>query len=216
MIEYSIKGTIFTAISAAPQHIVINEKRGESTTTKIALQSELDLNWSELQVVVPWPDQVSWSLDETDDAAPKIVLTHMGSDSAFSRIRRGTVDIMVPDAQVNERQYSCSVHARIEPNQEIEVLPRRIVAQSSPDESVIGFSFFLKGANVGGITEQAVSISPVEPAAGKFSVVAVNHLNSQLVKVEGQVANCTAGIQKLVIHADSSQLGVEFNLPNAF
>jgi len=47
-------------------------------------------------------------------------------------------------------------------------------------------------------------------------VVAVNHLNSQLVKVEGQVANCTAGIQKLVIHADSSQLGVEFNLPNAF
>lgn len=216
VIEYSIKGTVFPAISAAPQHIVINEKRGESTTTEIALQSELDLNWSELQVVVPWPDQVSWSLDETDDAAPKIVLTHMGSDSAFSRIRRGTVDIMVPDAQVNERQYSCSVHARIEPNQEIEVLPRRIVAQSSPDESVIGFSFFLKGANVGGITEQAVSISPVEPAAGKFSVVAVNHLNSQLVKVEGQVANCTAGIQKLVIHADSSQLGVEFNLPNAF
>ena len=207
----TLTGVAFPAISAEPSAVAIIVDRrviGEPQAV-VSLVSELPLNWSRMNVAVPWPE-LTWALKEAAGENGCFTLSYSSKGKPLRLRRSAPLVITVPRLK-SDISYVCHIRVNIEPLESLQVIPRVISASTATENGLSVFRFFVKGNAAMALTRESLAIVSED---APFRVSSVERVTERLWRVQVEAPKCSEKNVDATIHTSGETVSAAFLFPD--
>jgi dolichol-phosphate mannosyltransferase len=207
----TLTGIAFPAIRAEPSdaRIVVDDSEIRESHAVVSLVSELPLNWSLMDVAIPWPE-LTWAFKDSEGGNGRFTLSYSSKGKVLRMRRSGPLVITVPDSK-NGIDYVCNIRVTIEPLESLRVIPQVISAGATTENGLSVFRFFVKGNAPMALARESLAVVSRD---AQFHVASVEKLTERLWRVHVEAPKCSEKKVDVTIQSSGETVSAAFLFPD--